>query len=100
MKKLIYLFLLTLGVISCNSEENTIDNSDLIGQWNWTNTEGGISGDIHETPTTTGKVINLILLANNSYSIIENGNEIANGTYDLVMRKSIYSGEMEPYIIY
>jgi hypothetical protein len=101
MKKIIYLFILTLGIISCNSDdEKVIDNSDLIGKWNWTNTDGGIAYHIHETPNTTGKIINLTLLENDTYSIIENGNEISNGTYEILMRKSIYSGEMERYIIY
>jgi hypothetical protein len=101
MKKIIYLFILTLGIISCNSDdEKAIDNSDLIGKWNWTNTDGGIASHIHETPDTTGKIINLTLLENDTYSIIENGNEISNGTYEILMRKSIYSGEMERYIIY
>jgi len=101
MKKLIYLIILSLGIISCKpSEEKEIDNSSFIGKWNWTNTDGGINDNIHKTPNTTGKVVSLILSENNTYSIIENGNEISNGTYEVIMKKSIYSGEMEPFITY
>lgn len=90
---------MTLGILSCSSNDNIeIDNSDLIGKWNWTNTDGGIEFNIHETPETTGKVISLILNRNYTFSIIENGNEVSDGTYILTMKKSIYSGELERYI--
>lgn len=99
MKKLIYLLILTLGIISCSSDDETkIDNSDLIGKWNWTNTDGGIGFHIHETPETTGKIIHLNLNGNYEYSVTENGTEISNGIYELTMKKSIYSGEMERFI--
>jgi hypothetical protein len=99
MKNLIYLFILTLGIISCSSDNTTeINNSDLIGEWNWTNTDGGIAAHIHETPETTGKIIHLNLMGNYEYSVTENGTEISSGIYELIMKKSIYSGEMERFI--
>ncbi|RPD91683.1 hypothetical protein EGM88_14500 [Aureibaculum marinum] len=99
MKKVIYLFVLTLGIISCNSDvETQISNSDLVGKWNWTNTDGGIGNNIHETPTTLGKTVHLTLMDNYHFSISENGNEISSGTYELTLKKSIYSGEMERFI--
>ena len=99
MKSLIYLFILTLGIISCSSDDETrIDNSDLIGNWNWTNTDGGIGFHIHETPETTGKLIHLNLNENYEYSVTENEAEISNGNYELLMKESIYSGEMERFI--
>jgi hypothetical protein len=46
MKKLIYLFILTLGIFSCSSsDENEIDNSELIGKWNWISSCGGFTGN-------------------------------------------------------
>jgi hypothetical protein len=99
MKKLIYVFILTVAIISCSSDDETkIDNSDLIGKWNWTNTNGGIGAHIHETPGTTGKTIHLNLMENYNYSITENGTEISSGIYELIMKKSIYSGEMDRFI--
>jgi hypothetical protein len=98
MKKLIYLFVLTLGIISCGSDDETeISNSDLVGIWNWTGTSGGLIY-FEETPETTGKTIHLTLMENYNFSITENGNEISSGTYELTMKKSIYSGEMERFI--
>tara|TARA_R110002111_G_C5714495_1_gene347059 strand:+ start:78 stop:503 length:426 start_codon:yes stop_codon:yes gene_type:complete len=98
MKKLIYLFVLTLGVISCSSDDETkISNSDLVGVWNWTGTSGGLIY-FEETQETTGKTIHLTLMENYDFSISENGNEISNGTYELTFKKSIYSGEMEKFI--
>ncbi|EAR14022.1 hypothetical protein PI23P_05972 [Polaribacter irgensii 23-P] len=99
MKNLIYLFILTLGIISCSSDNTTeINNSDLIGEWSWTNTDGGIAAHIHETPETTGKIIHLNLIGNYEYSVTENGTKISSGIYKLIMKKSIYSGEMERFI--
>jgi hypothetical protein len=99
MKNIIYLFILTLGIISCSSDNETeINNSDLVGEWNWTNTDGGIAAHIHETPETTGKIIRLNLMGNYEYSVTENGTEISSGIYELNMKKSIYSGEMERFI--
>ena len=101
MKKLIYLFILTLGLISCSSDDETkIDNSDIIGKWNWTNTDGGIGNHIHETPTSTNKTIILILEKDYTYSIIKNGIEISTGTYELSMKESIYSQDLEKFISY
>jgi|TARA_B110000902_G_C13880992_1_gene426689 hypothetical protein len=98
MKKLIYLFVLTLGIISCSSDNETeISNSDLIGIWNWTGTSGGLIY-FEETPETTEKTIHLTLMENYNFSITENGNEISSGNYELTIKKSIYSGEMERFI--
>jgi len=52
MKKLIFTFILTLGILSCNSnddnqpeeEEVQIDYSIIIGKWNWISTCGGVTG--------------------------------------------------------
>jgi hypothetical protein len=99
MKKLIYLLVFTLGIISCNSaDETTINNSDLIGEWDWTLTAGGINGDINNTPASTGNTIHLILNNNYKFTVTKDGNAILNGTYKLSMKKSIYSGKMERFI--
>ncbi len=95
MKKLIYLFVLTLGMISCSSDDETqMSNTDLVGKWNWTGTSGGLIY-FEETPETTGKVVHLTLTDNYNFSITNNGNEISNGTYELTLKKAIYSGEIE-----
>ena len=101
MKKTIYIFIFTLLLFSCNNNDLTkIENSDLIGKWNWRSTKGGIGGHINDTPQTTGKTIHLILSSDYTFSVIENGDTIADGTYLLTTRKSIYNGEMERFIDY
>jgi hypothetical protein len=99
MIKLIYLLIFTLGISSCSSDDTEkIENTDLIGKWNWTNTDGGIAFHIHETPETTGKIIHLNLMEDYTYSTTVNGSEISKGMYELTLKKSIHSGELERYI--
>jgi hypothetical protein len=101
MKNLICFLIIILGLMSCSSNDETkIDNSEIVGKWNWTNTDGGIGYHIHETPSSTGENIILILEKDYSYSIIKNGNEISNGIYVLSMKESIYSQDLEKFISY
>lgn len=48
MKKLIFIFIVLLGVFSCKSDDDNIlpeiEFTDLIGTWNWVSTCGGITG--------------------------------------------------------
>ncbi|MGV8945822.1 MAG: hypothetical protein ACOH1N_05290 [Lutibacter sp.] len=95
----VFFILILLAIFSCSSDEIAeIDNADLVGHWNWTNTDGGIGFNIHETPETTGKIIHLNLSKNYTFSLTENGDEILNGTYVLIKKKSIYSGKLERFI--
>lgn len=99
MKKLIYLSLVIIGIISCSAEKtNKVANADLTGTWTWTQTSGGIAGHINETPETTGKNIELTLNPDYTYSLSENGKKISSGSYSLVMKESIYSAEEERFI--
>ncbi len=101
MKKIVLILIFTIGIFSCSSDDEVIiENGDLIGKWNWTTTDGGISGQIHETPTTTGKTIELNLLGQFNYTIVENEIEVSSGTYELSMEESIHSEEMVRFITY
>ncbi len=93
--------ILIISVISCRSsdDETTISNVDLVGTWNWISTDGGINGQINDTPQSTGKTIHLVLTKGFKFSITENGKETSNGTYKLNMEKSIYSGNSERFIV-
>ena len=101
MKKIVLFIVISIGLFSCSSDDEIIIvNDNLVGTWNWTSTDGGISGQIHETPATTGKSIELNLMENYDYTIVENDVEISSGTYDLSLEESILSGEMEIFITY
>lgn len=97
MKNLLYIF--AFALISCASSQiNKIDNSDIVGTWNWTNTDGGFGNHIHKTPETLNKKIQLTLLKNYQFSISENGTLVSKGTYTLEMKKAIYSNKQERFI--
>ena len=108
MKKLIFIFFLGIALISCSSNDETnettdddieIENPSIIGNWNWTITEGGISGVDQMTPESFGKDIQLNLNEDSSYSLLENGVEISNGDYTIILASSIYS-DMDNFISY
>lgn len=99
MKKIVIIFILAIGFISCTADGQTeITNSDLTGKWNWVSTDGGIAANIHKAPASTGNTLQLSLMKNYTYSITQNGTVVENGKYELVLKKSIYSGEMERFI--
>lgn len=99
MKKIVIIFILAIGFISCTADGQTeITNSDLTGKWNWVSTDGGIAANIHKTPASTGNTLQLSLMKNYAYTITPNGNAVESGKYELVLKKSIYSGKMERFI--
>ena len=99
MKKIVIIFILTIGFISCTADGQTeTTNSDLTGKWNWVSTDGGIAANIHKTPASTGNTLQLSLMKNYTYTITQNGAVVTSGKYELVSKKSIYSGEMERFI--
>src|ERR1700710_2866317 len=98
MKKIITILFLAIGLICCSSERN-LTNTGLYGKWNWVSTDGGIGFHIHNNPASTGNSIQLILLKDNTFSIVKNGKEVSNGKYELTTQKSVFTGEMEKFII-
>lgn len=97
MRKIITILFLAIGLISCSSQSNST-STDLYGKWNWVSTDGGIGFHIHHTPASTGNAVQLILLKDNTFSIIKNGKEVSSGKYELTTQKSIFTGEMEKFI--
>lgn len=101
MKKLITILIIAIGLISsCSADtDDTIKNSDFVGNWNWVGTHGGFADHLHTTPASTGNTLQLNLMKNYTFSILKNGQETISGKYELTFTKSIYTGEMEKYII-
>lgn len=84
MKRLVYILILCLTFSSCTSIESVfIDNSSLLGKWNWTSTTGGINGNINHTPTSLGKTVQIIFAKDYTFSILEDGQEVSKGNYNL-----------------
>lgn len=96
MRKFIIIFFVGIGVISCSADvDDKVRNLGFAGKWNWTGTHGGFAFHIHHTPASTGNTYHLNLMENNTFSILKNSVEIVNGTYEITMKESIYSGETE-----
>lgn len=84
MKKTALIIIILFSFISCsNNNEELVDNTDLIGKWNWTSTNGGIFGHINETPTPLSKTIQIVFSKDYKFSILENGKETSKGNYTL-----------------
>ncbi len=99
MNKLLIIPFLLFLIFSCDKNE-VIDRSDyiIIGEWNWTRTDGGMDFNIHETPESTGKSIQIKLTNDSKFTLTEDGRVIFKSSYELSLKKSIYSGELEKYI--
>lgn len=82
MKKIILVIFALLSIFSCRGDDNE-DNAFLLGDWNWVSTVGGISGQINDTPTSTGKTVVITFTADNKYVIITNGTTTNSGTYNI-----------------
>lgn len=71
---------------------------DIIGKWNWVNTNGGIGNNIYKTAQSTGKNIQITLTENYTYLVTENNQKIVESVYRITNKKSIYSGKIEKFI--
>ena len=90
MKRFIYVVVVGLIINSCNSNNDDvyIDNTELLGKWNWTSTSGSILGIIIATPVSLGKAIQIIYHKDYTFSIKENSQEILSGNYNLEIGKN------------
>jgi len=99
MRKFITILIIATGLSSCSSDvDDKVGNSGFVGKWNWTGTHGGFAFHIHDTPASTGNTYQLDLMENNTFFIRKNGVEVLTGKYEITLKESIYSGEMEKYI--
>lgn len=90
MKWQYYLALVILLSIASCSKEGTPTSSDLAGTWQWVRTDGGFAFNIHDTPASTGKQIELVLTREKEYAFYTNGQLTDKGTYTLRMEQSIH----------
>lgn len=97
MKKIIFITIILFGILSCTKNDDNQHNQ-FIGKWEWTSTEGGLNSQIHDTPTSTGKTITLIILNDNDYTILKDGIVNSQGTYDLNITNDYTTGGQSQFI--
>lgn len=97
MKPLFY-FLIVLFVLSCRNDGNeTVSNKDLIGNWTWIKSTGGIDGST-QTPESTSKTVQLVI-TDSTVKIYENEDLISENSYEIQMKESVLGGN-KPILIY
>jgi hypothetical protein len=72
--------------------------TSLTGTWKWVRTDGGFANNIHETPASTGKIIELTIQSNGMYAFTTNGVVTSAGTYHLQTRNCIHSSTQKTFI--
>jgi hypothetical protein len=92
MKAPLYIaFLITLLFTACKKETDA-GPKDIIGNWNWVRTDGGIGFHIHLTPANTGKNIELRLMNGNNYAFYTNGALTSQGSFTTRLQRCIHDG--------
>jgi len=99
MKKIILLIVILFGILSCSKNDDS-EYNQFVGKWNWVSTDGGLNSQIHDTPTSTGKTITLIILNDNDYTILKNGVVNSQGTYNLNITNDYYTGGQSQFITF
>lgn len=72
--------------------------TSLTGKWKWVKTDGGFGNNIHETPVSTGKTIELTLQSDGQYTFTTNGVVSSSGTYQLQTKSCIHSNTQKTLI--
>lgn len=97
MKKLIFILSLFL-IFSCSENDTSLPVDNVPGLWTWQSTKGGIANNINDTPASTGKTETLELRSDNTYTYKTDGIITSSGTFTIIDKKSIYSGENKKWI--
>ena len=68
-----FFILIFLTAFSCHKDDSVPSlDSQILGQWNWLKSIGGITGQIESSPESTGASRRLIFLRNNIVYVIQN----------------------------
>ena len=87
---------MALGLFACTKETN--DGQAFLGTWQWVSTDGGIANQIHDTPATTGRNVELQLLSNGTYVFKTGVSVTSSGTYRVEKRKCIHDQEQKTFL--
>lgn len=98
IKTPLLLLLIFLLLTACEKDRNEEDTKPLAGSWLWQKTAGGIGSNIHQTPATSGTNRQLNLEPNGRYSLVANGNLLAQGTYTTQEKTCIHDQQRKTWI--
>ncbi len=92
-----YVLILVMAIcFSCG--KSTVAPVGLLGSWNWVRSSGGFAGvEIKASEKDTKQ---MVFKQDNIFEFYENGKLILNTTYVIEDRKSIYSQEKVPQIVF
>lgn len=95
-KTVLSILIIVFIFSSCKKEKNPF--RQLVGKWQWVSTRGGIAFNIHDTPASTGKEVQLDFSKDARYFIYTNGILSSSGIFTLVQKKCIHDGTNKPFI--
>lgn len=98
MKKIIFLLMALSCLISCSTTTDHDSADQIIGEWVWIESSGGLAGTT-ETPESTEKEIRL-QISNNSIKQFINGTLESDRTYKIETRESVIFGGLRDMIVY
>ncbi|NML67729.1 hypothetical protein HHL22_21215 [Hymenobacter sp. RP-2-7] len=88
---------LALGGTACQKTEALPQGQGLVGEWNWVQSRGGLTGNQTYTPASTGTTIRWVFRADSTVQVSTTRQGVTQpmqmGTYSLGVAKSIYSGQ-------
>ncbi len=103
MKNLLnFLVIIAIFVGACKKENSnpnpnpSTPSSDLVGDWAWTQSSGGIAG-VTQTPDNQG-IIRRYLFTANSLEVNEAGTKVGTTSYSITNEKSLLTGKLENFI--
>jgi hypothetical protein len=98
MRHYYLLLFIAFSFLNCTNDDENINKIEVIGNWNWIESTGGIDGRT-DTPTSTGNQIRLEI-SRNSIKKFVNDVEVFNLIYSIETRQSILFGENRDLIIF
>ena len=98
MKKSIFLFFTLSVLISCSTTTDNDSADQIIGEWVWIESSGGLAGTTG-TPESTEKEI-ILQISNKSIKQFVNGTLESDRPYNIERRESVIFGDLREMIVY
>lgn len=98
IRNIIIIWFAAIISVSCEGTKLSPENKELIGEWQWVSSQGGIAGT-----TLTAQPGNRVIAnykKNGVYELTENGQQKISTTYEVKEGKSILTPESKTMISY